>query len=85
MCGPSNSEPERLTGLEIRLLSYLVENRGRVVPRAEFLREVWGVPASVHTRTLDVPIAGLRRKLEDDARRPRSLITERGLGYRLEA
>ena len=71
-----------LTKTELRLLAMLVRNAGRVLTHRQLLKEVWG-PAFVdsphYTR---VYVARLREKLEDDATRPRHIITETGIGYR---
>jgi two-component system KDP operon response regulator KdpE len=73
----------RLTPLEYRLLTYLAQNAGRVLTHRQILGEVWG-PADVQqTHYLRVYMAQLRRKLEPDPARPRLLVTEPGVGYRL--
>ncbi len=71
-----------LGALEFGLLAYLVEREGRVVGRDELLREVWGFPRPPRTRTVDVHLTWLRRKLEPDRARPRFLCTVRGVGYK---
>ena len=60
----------------------LVQGRPRST-RAALLREIWGYDESVTSRTVDSHVAGLRQKLEDDARAPRHIITVYGTGYRL--
>jgi DNA-binding response OmpR family regulator len=55
-----------------------------VVSRPDLLREVWGHQADVLTRTVDIHIAELRRKLEDDPASPRHLVTVWKTGYRLD-
>ena len=70
-----------LLGKEVQLLQYLIENRGRVVPREELLREVWDYSESVTSRTLDVHISWLRQKVEDDPHSPSHIHTVRGRGY----
>ena len=72
-----------LTAMEFNLLLALLERRGAVISRLELLKEVWGHASSVVTRTVDTHVAELRRKLEDDASRPRHLLTVRKAGYRL--
>jgi two-component system alkaline phosphatase synthesis response regulator PhoP len=67
---------------EFQLLKYLVERRGQTVTRVELLREVWGIGFASSTRTLDVHIAALRRKIEDDPKRPHWILTTHGVGYR---
>ncbi|WP_137293061.1 response regulator [Nocardioides dongxiaopingii] len=74
----------RLTPTEWAFLELLARNVGRLVPREQVLREVWG-PAYLHeTHYLRVYAAQLRRKLEDDPSAPRHLRTSAGLGYTLE-
>ena len=69
---------------ELDLLLTLLKHRGRVVPRLQLMREVWGYDDSVTSRTIDTHIAELRRKLEDDPSRPRYIITVRKVGYRID-
>lgn len=76
-------EEVRLTPTEFRLLALLVRNPGRVLTHQQVLREVWGPNQSSHVHYVRVYMAELRRKLEDDPARPRWLLTEPGLGYRL--
>jgi DNA-binding response OmpR family regulator len=74
-----------LSEREAELLRYLAVNAGRIVSRDELLSRVWGVnPRSVETRTVDMHIARLRDKLQDDVSQPR-LLTVRGKGYRWTA
>jgi two-component system, OmpR family, alkaline phosphatase synthesis response regulator PhoP len=70
-----------LLGKEVQLLQYLIENRGRVVPREELLREVWDYNETVSSRTLDVHISWLRQKMENDPHTPDHIHTVRGRGY----
>ena len=70
---------------EARLLATLMQHSGRVVSRAQLMKEVWQTDYLGDTRTLDVHICLLRQKLEQDPANPRLLVTERGLGYRLNA
>ena len=72
-----------LSPAEFRLLKYLVERRGAVVTREELLENVWSLNAETMSRTVDVHIAGLRKKIEDDSRYPRFLLTVKGAGYKL--
>ena len=74
----------RLTPTEWHLLEVLARNAGRVVDHARLLTEVWGPAYGDQTNYLRVYMATLRRKLEDDAARPRHLLTEPGRGYRFE-
>jgi two-component system, OmpR family, alkaline phosphatase synthesis response regulator PhoP len=81
-----SGEPVQLSPKEFDLLLALVRRHGQVASRAELLDEVWRYAnTSVMTRTVDIHIAELRRKLEDDPSQPRHLLTVRKAGYRLEA
>ncbi|HVB32481.1 MAG TPA: response regulator transcription factor [Gemmatimonadaceae bacterium] len=77
--------PVALSPKEFDLLLTLVRRRGAVVSRLELLKEVWGYSADVMTRTVDIHIAELRRKLEDDPSKPKHILTVWKAGYRLEA
>ncbi|MHB1862498.1 MAG: response regulator transcription factor [Gemmatimonadaceae bacterium] len=77
--------PVALSPKEFDLLLTLVRRRGAVVSRLELLTEVWGYSADVMTRTVDIHIAELRRKLEDDPSKPKHILTVWKAGYRLEA
>jgi len=80
-----NGETVDLTPREFDLLVALLERRGTVVSRQELLKEVWGYEnAEINTRTVDVHLSELRRKLEDDPSEPVHLLTVRKAGYRLE-
>ena len=73
------------TKREIEVLSYLAQNSDRAVSREELLSKVWGYARNldIETRTVDIHIAKLRRKIETDNKAPEVLITVRGAGYRL--
>jgi two-component system alkaline phosphatase synthesis response regulator PhoP len=71
-----------LSGREFKLLTYLVEHRGAALSREELLNKVWGYNAMPSTRTVDVHVAWLRQKIEDNPRHPRYIVTVHGLGYR---
>jgi two-component system alkaline phosphatase synthesis response regulator PhoP len=71
-----------LTAREFLLLRYLIENRGTVQSRDTLMKAVWNYDAELTTRTLDVHIAWLRQKLEQEPSRPRYIVTVRGLGYK---
>jgi two-component system alkaline phosphatase synthesis response regulator PhoP len=73
-----------LSPREFHLLRYFVDHRGATLSRSELLQHVWGYDADVSTRTVDVHVAWLRRKLEDDPRNPELITTVHGMGYRLE-
>jgi two-component system alkaline phosphatase synthesis response regulator PhoP len=74
-----------LASKELQLLRYLVDNRERVVPREEILQKVWEYNAEVSSRTIDVHVAWLRQKLEDNPQVPKHIQTIRGKGYRFMA
>ena len=73
-----------LTPKEFDLLLALIRRRGAVASRLELLKEVWGHQAEVMTRTVDIHIAELRRKLEDDPSSPKHILTVWKAGYRLQ-
>lgn len=74
-----------LTPLEYRVLECLVRQQGFVVPTARLVEQVWGPEHGGDTQSLRVCIRNIRRKLERDARHPRIIMTETGVGYRLRA
>ncbi len=71
-----------LPALEFKLLRYFVEHRGAALSRDELLNEVWGYNAMPSTRTVDVHVAWLRQKIEDNPRCPQFILTVHGLGYK---
>lgn len=71
-----------LSAREFKLLKYFVEHRGAALTRDELLNEVWGYNAMPSTRTVDVHVAWLRQKLEDNPRHPQYILTVHGLGYK---
>ncbi|MFV1884558.1 MAG: response regulator transcription factor [Balneola sp.] len=71
-----------LSAKEFQLLRFLVENEGSILTRDQLLNEVWGYDALPSTRTVDVHIAWLRQKLEDDSRYPKHILTVHGFGYK---
>ena len=71
-----------LTSRELRLLQYFVEHRGEVIGRDQLLDAVWDYDAAPLTRTVDMHVAKLRKKIEDRAARPRYLVTVHGMGYK---
>jgi two-component system KDP operon response regulator KdpE len=75
--------PVRLTPIEWRLLVFLARHAGKVLTHAQILREVWGPNTSSQSHYVRVYMAELRKKLEPDPSRPRLLLTEPGVGYRL--
>jgi two-component system KDP operon response regulator KdpE len=72
-----------LTPIEFRLLACLAKHLGMVVTHRQLLREVWGPSHVDHTHYLRIYMKQLREKLEADPVRPRHLVTETGIGYRL--
>jgi DNA-binding response OmpR family regulator len=68
-----------------QILALLMEAAGRVVARDELFRRVWNIQDGDNTRALDVHDSHLRRIVEPDPRHPSLIVTERGLGYRLES
>ena len=73
-----------LSPKEFELLVFLARNRGRAFTRDYLLEKVWGYDYTGDTRTVDVHIRWLRRKLEADPAHPQHLLTVRGFGYKLE-
>lgn len=71
-----------LTILENRILLYFLKNVNKVIQRDELMMVVWGYNSDVNTRTLDMHIVRLRKKLEDNPDTPRYLLTVRGVGYK---
>ena len=76
-----NGKVTALGERECRLLRYLVERKGMVLSRDELLQEVWGYKSIPLTRTVDVHVAWLRQKIEDDPKNPQYIVTVRGAGY----
>lgn len=81
-CG---SDELQLTAKEFDLLRVLVREQGKVVSREQLMREVWETAWLGSTKTLDMHVSVLRRKLGDDASDPRFITTIRGVGFRFEA
>jgi len=79
--GPSGDL--HLTPLEYRVLESLARHSGLIVRQPQLIREVWGPERQGDSRSLRVCMKNLRTKVEPDPRRPRYLVTEAGLGYRL--
>ena len=74
-----------LSDTEYRLLSYLARNAGRIVTRDQILERIWGEEYSGEDHLLHVTIVRLRQKLEDPARKPKYILTRRGIGYSFPA
>jgi two-component system, OmpR family, alkaline phosphatase synthesis response regulator PhoP len=75
-------EPVALSGLEFKLLTYFIQHRGAALSRDELLDRVWGYDATPTTRTVDVHVASLRQKLEENPSRPEHIVTVHRLGYK---
>ena len=80
-----DGRPILLTRSEFRLVELLASDPGRAFTREELIRHLWEGDAGGDRRAIDVHVSNLRRKLEDDPRRPRRLVTQRGVGYKLVA
>jgi len=79
-----NRKEVELSAREFQLLRHFMEHPGETLSRDELLREVWGYEEGTFTRTVDVHIASLRRKLEKDPVSPEIIVTIKGLGYRFD-
>jgi two-component system response regulator RegX3 len=82
----TNGEDEiAFTKREVELLAYLAQHPDRPIAREELLVKVWGYAKNldIETRTVDIHIAKIRRKIEQDPKNPVNLVTVRGAGYRL--
>jgi two-component system KDP operon response regulator KdpE len=79
----SSGRELHLTPLEYRVLECLARQPGMIVTQRQLLREAWGPDRAGDSRSLRVCIRNLRAKLEPDPARPRHIVTEAGLGYRL--
>ncbi len=75
-------QPLDLSAKEFQLLCYFIENKGLALSRDTILNEVWGYDALPSTRTVDVHVAWLRRKIEPQPAKPRYILTLHGLGYK---
>jgi len=85
LTGQRGDEELAFTRREIQILAYLAAHSCRPISREELLTKVWGYAKNldIETRTVDIHIAKLRRKIEPDPKNPVSLITVRGAGYKL--
>ncbi len=85
LCGQRGEDALVFTRREVDILHYLNANSERPVSRNELLTKVWGYAKNLdlETRTVDIHVAKLRRKIENDPKDPKHLITVRGAGYRL--
>jgi two-component system alkaline phosphatase synthesis response regulator PhoP len=71
-----------LSAREFKLLRHFIEHRGATLSRESLLSEVWGYDETPLTRTVDVHVAGLRQKIETNAKSPEYILTIHGLGYK---
>ena len=78
------SKPIDLSSLEFKLLRYFIEHRGALLSRQELLEKVWGYPAVLQTRTVDVHVASLRQKVEPHPGKPEHIVTVHRMGYRFQ-
>ena len=77
-----NGEAVEFSAKEFHLLHYLIDHKGETLTREVLLQEVWGYSSIPYTRTVDVHVAWLRQKLEDDPRQPKWILTVHGIGYK---
>jgi len=77
-----SGEAVSFSAKEFQLLRYFIDHKGETLSREKLLQEVWGYTAIPFTRTVDVHIAWLRQKLEDDPKQPHWILTVHGLGYK---
>jgi two-component system alkaline phosphatase synthesis response regulator PhoP len=77
-----DGKPLALSAKEFRLLRYFLSHRGETLSRQQLLQEVWSYNIAASSRTVDVHVAWLRQKLEDDPKQPRWILTVHGLGYK---
>jgi len=79
-----DSQEVNLTATEYKLLSYLARNANRVVTPDQILEKIWGEEYLGETHLLQVSMARLRRKLKDDTKNPRYILTKPGIGYMMK-
>jgi len=77
-----NGKPVYLSAREFHLFRYFIERAGATIPRGELLRSVWGYDEGTLTRTVDMHVASLRDKLEENPKHPELIVTVAGVGYR---
>lgn len=84
LIGSSYQQERKYTRREVEILSFL-QRQNRPVSRDELLKEVWGykITSAIDTRTVDIHIAKIRKKIEIDPKSPKHLVTHRGEGYQL--
>jgi len=74
--------PVEVTARELKLLEYFIAHRGEVVPRERLLDQVWEYDSAPLTRTVDMHVAKLRKKIEDNPADPRFIVTVHRMGYK---
>ena len=77
-------QPLGLAAKEVELLRHLINHRGQALTRERILQQVWRDQPFITPRTVDVHVAWLRQKIEDEPQRPRHIVTVRGEGYRFD-
>ena len=77
-----HGEPVEITARELKLLRYFIEHRGEVVPRERLLDQVWEYDDVPLTRTVDMHVAKLRKKIETDPADPKFIVTVHRMGYK---
>jgi len=77
-----DGKPVYLSAREFQLLRYFIERAGSTIPRSELLRSIWGYGENTLTRTVDMHVASLREKLENDPKHPELIVTVAGVGYK---
>ncbi|RLC54880.1 MAG: hypothetical protein DRI30_08460 [Chloroflexi bacterium] len=80
-----HGSPVQLTGTEYRLLTYLIDRRGWVLSHDQILSHVWGSDYAGDRNQVKLYVSYLRKKIENDPRRPEMILTKRGLGYSFAA
>jgi DNA-binding response OmpR family regulator len=77
-----DGHPLDLSPLEFKLMKFFIDNRQQVVTRDQMLRAVWNSQSALFTRTVDMHVAKLRKKVEDSPNHPRYIVTIYGVGYK---
>ena len=80
-----DGRPVHLTRSELKLLELLAREPGRAYSRRELMHHLWDTTSAESDHACDVHMSNVRRKIEDDPRNPRRVVTVRGVGYRLDA
>lgn len=77
-----NDKPIEISAMEFKVLNYYIQHEGEVIDRKTLLDDVWGYENFPSTRTVDNFILSLRKKIEDDHKNPKHLLTKHGAGYK---